>query len=119
MRVVWKERIPIKAIKIRQADLLSTFGASWTCPFLIKDLIQSWMHFPVKKKAKAIWGVAPLLLFWAIRKERNRIIFDDATFSSQRVKLFVIRSLFTRAGLIPKADISFVRLLLYRFYDYA
>ena len=77
------------------------------------------MHFPVRKKAKAIWRVAPLLLFLAIWKERNIIILEDVTFSSQRLKLFVIRSLFTRAGLIRKADISFVRLLLYRFYGYA
>ena len=49
----------------------------------------------------------------------NRIIFEDGTFSSRRLKLSVICSLFTRAGLIPKADISFVRLLLYRFYGYS
>ena len=100
-------------------DLLYAFEASWICPFLIKDLIQSLMHFLVRKKAKAIWRAAPLLLFWAIWKERNRIIFDDATFSFRRVKFSVICSLFTRVGLIPKADMSFVRLLLYRFYGYA
>ena len=49
----------------------------------------------------------------------NRIFFEDATFSSRRLKVFVIRSLFTRAGLIPKVDIFFVRLFLYRFYCYA
>ena len=72
------------------------------------------MHFLVRKKAKAIWRAAPLLLFRAIWKERNIIIFDDATFSSRRVKLSVIHSLFTRVGLIPKANMSFVR-----FYGYA
>ena len=36
------------------SDPLSAFGASWACPFLVKDLIQSWMHFPVRKKFKAI-----------------------------------------------------------------
>ena len=55
------------------------------------------MQFPVRKKAKAIWRAVPLLLFWAIWKERNRIIFEDATFSSRRLKLSVICSLFTRA----------------------
>ena len=49
----------------------------------------------------------------------NRIIFEDATFSSLRLKLSVIRSVFTWAGFIPKEDISFVRLVLYRFYGYA
>ena len=77
------------------------------------------MHFPVRKKATSIWRDAPLLLFWAIWKERNRIIFEDATFSPLRLKLSVIRLLFTWVGFIPKADIDVVRLLLYRFYDYA
>ena len=76
-------------------DLLSTFGASWTCPLLVKDLLQRWLHFPVRKKAKSIWRVAPLILFWAIWKERNVDIFEDATFSTLRLKLSVIRSFFT------------------------
>ena len=40
-------------------------------------------------------------------------------FSTLRLKLFVIRSLFTWAGCIPNADISFIRVILYRFYGYA
>ena len=77
------------------------------------------MHFPIRKKAKAIWRVAPLLLFWAIWKERNKIIFEDVTFYLLKLKLSVIRSLFTWAGFIPNADIDFIRLLVYRFYGYA
>ena len=100
-------------------DLLFAFGVDWTCHFLAKDLIQSWMHFLVRKKAKAIWRVAPLLLFWAIWKGRNKIIFEDANFSPLRLKLSVIRSLFLWARFIPNVDFDFVRLLLYRFYGYA
>ena len=100
-------------------DLLLAFGVDWTCPFLTKYLIQSWIHFPVRKKAKAIWRAAPLLLFWAIWKKRNIIIFQDAIFSPLRLKLLVIRSLFTWGGFIPKVDIEFVRLLYFRFYGYA
>ena len=72
--------IHCRAIWGQCTDLLSAFGPSCTCPFLVKDLIQSWMHFLVGKKAKAIWIAAPLLLCWAIWKERNKIIFEDATF---------------------------------------
>ena len=61
-------------------DLLFAFGVSWACPLLVKDLIQSWLHFPVKKKVKAIWRVAPLILLWAIWKERNRIILKMLPF---------------------------------------
>ena len=46
----------------------------------------------------------------------NKIIFEDATFPPLRLKLSVIRSLFAWVGFIPKADIDFVRLILYRFY---
>ena len=111
--------IHCQAIWGQWTDLLSAFGVDWTCPFLAKDLIQSWMHFLVRKKAKAIWRVAPLLLLWAIWKERNKIIFEDATFSLLRLKLSIIQSLFTCARFIPKADINFVRLVLYRLYGYA
>ena len=94
-------------------DLFLAFGVDWTCYFLAKDLIQSWIHFPVRKKTKVIWRVAPLLLFWAIWKERSIFIFEDAIFSLLRLKLSVIRSLFTWGGFIPKADIEFVRLICY------
>ena len=68
-------------------DLLNAFGVSWTCPFFVKDLLQSWLHFPVRKKAKSIWRAIPLILFWAIWEERNRVIFEDATFSTLRQTL--------------------------------
>ena len=71
-------------------DLLFAFGVDWTCHFLAKDLIQSWMHFPVRKKAKTIWRATPILLFWAIWKEITKIIFENATFSPLRLKLSII-----------------------------
>ena len=49
--------------------ILSTFGASWAAPLLVKDLLLSWMHFPVRKKVKALWRATPLILFWAIGKK--------------------------------------------------
>ena len=77
------------------------------------------MHFPVRNKVKAIWRTVPLLLFWAIWKENNKIIFEDVTFSPLRLKLSVIQSLLMRVGFIPKTDIDFDKLLLYKFYGYA
>ena len=38
--------------------LLSAFAASWVPPLLIKDLLLSWLHFPVRKKGKSLWRVA-------------------------------------------------------------
>ena len=59
----WTILIFCQAIWGQWTNLLSAFGVDWTCPFLTKDLIQSWMHFSVRKKAKAIWRAASLLLF--------------------------------------------------------
>ena len=100
-------------------DLRSAFGVYWACPLLVKDLIQSWQHFPFRKKVKAIWRAAPLTLLWAFWKEWNKIIFEDASFSTLRLKLVVILSFFTWVGCIPNADISLIRIILYRFYGYA
>ena len=82
-------------------NLLLAFGVDWTCHFLAKDLIQSWVHFLVRKEAKAIWRATSLLLFWVIWEERNTIILEDFIFSLLRLKLSVIRSLFTWGGFIP------------------
>ena len=100
-------------------NLLSTFGVSWVYPKMVKDLLFNWLHFLARKRAKTLWRAVPLILFWAIWKERNRIIFENATFSTFRLKFSFIRSLFARAGCIPNTDISFVRLMLYRFYGCA
>ena len=83
-------------------DLLSAFGASWVCPLLVKDFLLSWTHCLIRKNAKVLWRAAPLILFWAIWKERNKVIFEDATFSTLKLKLTIIRSLFTWAGCVPK-----------------
>ena len=89
------------------------FAPSWS------KIFPSWLNFPVRKKAKALWRAAPLILFWVIWKERNRIIFEDVTLSTLRLKLSFIRSLFAMAGCIPNTDNYFVMLLLYRFHGYA
>ena len=51
-----------------------------------------------------------LILLWAIWKERNRIVFEDAAFSTLRLKHSIICSLFTWVGCNPNADISFVQI---------
>ena len=87
-------------------------------PSLLKIFFKAGYIFSIRKKAKSIWRAAPLILFCAIWKEMNRVIFEDSPFSTLRSKLSIIHSLFTWAGCIPNADISFVRVLLYGFYRY-
>ena len=87
-------------------DLLFAFGESWACLFLVKDLLQSWLHFPVRKNAKSIWRAAPLILFWVIWKERNRVIFEDTTFSTLRLKLFLLSVPFLLGLVVFQRQIS-------------
>ena len=38
------------------------------------------------RKRRKVWKAAPLCLFWAVWKERNRIAFDNEEFSIHRLK---------------------------------
>lgn len=51
---------------VKFKDLLYAFGTAWVCPRLVKDLLLSWMLFPVAKKENTLWGAAPLILCLAI-----------------------------------------------------
>lgn len=67
-------------------DLLSVVEVPWVCPLLVRNHLNSWCFFPSKKKSRILWKVAHLFLFWALWKERNRIVFEGVFFSSQRIK---------------------------------
>ena len=54
---------------------------------------------------------APLSLFWAIWKKRNRIVFEDEIFSLNRLKLSFISALISWAGKIVNEECSLVRIL--------
>ena len=75
------------------AALTSITRANWACPLAVKDLLLCWSAFPVRKHARKIWKAAPLSLIWQIGKERNKIVFEDATFSYNRLKLSFILAL--------------------------
>lgn len=79
----------------------------------------SWNAVPTRKNLRIFWKSAPLYLFLATWKECNRIIIENAKFSTNRVKLVFISSLFFWAGSVKIVDGSFVRCLLYRHYGYA
>ena len=65
----------------------------------------------MKKKSRKLWWAAPLSIFWAIWKESNRVVFEDAPFSYIRLKHSIISSILYWAGIIPNVDTSFVRTL--------
>ena len=43
--------------------------------------ISTWSQHPMKKNDRKLWWAAPLGICWVIRKERNRIVFEDVHFS--------------------------------------
>ena len=62
-----------------------------------------------KKKEAKLWRAVPLCLFWAIWKERNRVVFDDEAFSKSRLKSCFLFSFSAWASLILEVDHPFVR----------
>ena len=45
---------------------------------------------PYRKKELKLWRAMPLCMMWAIWKERNRVVFEDGIFSSDRVKSYFL-----------------------------
>ena len=56
--------------------IISCPGLDWVYPLSPKDLMLEWTNFPIRKRVRKLWRAAPLCLFWAVWKERNRIVFD-------------------------------------------
>ena len=84
-------------------------GGGWVCPFLVKDLLRGWLHLPMRKKDAKLWRALPLCLFWAIWKERNRVVFDDEAFSKSRLKSCFLFSFSSWASLMFEVEHPFVR----------
>ena len=59
---------------------------AWACPYLDRDLLMGWKATPIKKPDIKIWLAAPLYLIWAIWKEMNKVVFENAEFSIPRLK---------------------------------
>ena len=95
-----------------RAALTYVTRVAWACPQTVRDLLLCWSAFPVRKHARKIWKASPRSLIWAIWKERNKIVFDDATFSYDRLKLSFISSLTYLVGSFPNVDLSIVRIFL-------
>ena len=89
------------------ATIPSVTGISRVCPYMVKDLFCAWSQLPVKKTNRKLWWVVPLCFYWAIWKERNRIMFEDAPFSPSRLKHSIISSLLFWAEIMPDVDTFF------------
>lgn len=76
---------------------LSFFGSSWVCPLMVKDLILSWSHFPIRKKARRLWKVVPFVPFGLFGKKgielRSYFRLSSVSYSLGRVAVLMWMSL--------------------------
>ena len=58
----------------------------WVLPVKVKETLLGWHGSFVRKNQLKVWKVAPLCIFWSVRKERNNIDFENRDLSIQRLK---------------------------------
>ena len=78
--------------------ILAIVGFGWVFPFSVRQVLLAWQGTKVGKKRKKVWRAMPLCLFWAVWCERNRVVFDNETFSIYRLKNSFICSLWSWAN---------------------
>ena len=61
--------------------LLSSFGVVWVFPASVRNLLLKWKVKGLGKKKQAVWGLAPICLFWCIWGERNRRMLQEEAMS--------------------------------------
>ena len=71
----------------------------------------------MRKAEKKVLMAAPLYLIWAIWKERNIIVFENANLSLHRLKTTFVLSIWSWAFTILKQVFLFIRNLLLIFRD--
>ena len=92
--------------------IISIPGLSWACPRSAKELLEGWSCSTIRKKTKNLWMAAPLYLFWAIWRERNRIVFDNVDFCFSRLKTSFISIFVYWANCLELGECSLARILL-------
>ena len=80
--------------------LFALFSVTWVLPFSVRDTLSGWCGFNLDKKRRMVWKAAPLCIFWAVWKKRNRIAFDNEEFSIHRLKNSFICNLWLWTKLI-------------------
>ena len=66
--------------------LFALFGVTWVLLCSVRETLLGWFGSFVGKKCKKAWKLASLCLFWAVWKERNRMVFDNEEFLVHRLK---------------------------------
>ena len=77
--------------------ILVIFGVQWVFPESVIEVLLSWRGSFVGKKRKKIWKSIPLCIFWAVWKERNRIVFRGGSLDIQKFKYYFVCNLWSWA----------------------
>ena len=96
--------IHCKCAKMLWDLFLSIVGISWVFPHSVLHTLLAWQGAAVGKKRKKIWLAAPLCMFWNLWGIRNRLVFENEVYSSQRIKANFVSSLLTWANLHSYAN---------------
>ena len=62
----------------------------------------------MKKEERMIWLAAPLCIFWAVQRERNKVIFENEDFLLSRLKSSFVYLLHSWATLRVNSKSHFV-----------
>ena len=102
-------------LKIRAlwSSLLTALDIAWVTPLLTKDVIISCNKIPLRKDDRKILRATLCCLFWAIWKERNKVVFKDEQFSLSKLKFFFVYSLCSWARLGICDDSLIIRKLVH------
>ena len=102
--------IHCKCAKMLWDLFLSIVGISWVFQHSVFYTLLAWQGASVGKKHKKIWLAAPLCLFWNLWGVRNRLVFENEVYSSQRIKANFVSNLWTWANLYSDANSHAVHL---------
>ena len=91
--------------------LLTSMGVAWVPLWLIKDWFFGLNSIPVRKSERKPWRAAPFSLFWAIWKERNRVLFENEEFSLNKLRSVFVYSFCSWVRVVVNSD-SFVANLI-------
>ena len=83
---VEEESIDCTKARVLWELLFALFGVMWVLPYSVRDTFLGWHSTFMGKKCSKVWMAAPLCLFWAVWKERNRIAFENEELSIHRMK---------------------------------
>ena len=74
--------------------LLALFGVTWVFLDSVRNLLLQWKVKGFQRKNRAVWGLAPICIFWCVWKECNRRIFKDEELFDQGLKALFFWTLF-------------------------